>query len=246
MRLDQALVQRGLLESREKAQRAILAGQVRLNGQVGRKSSDKVKDGDAVELVAKDRFVSRGGHKIEHALTHFQINPAGLTCIDIGSSTGGFTDCLLQHGATRVYAVDVGKGQLAWTLRQDPRVVVMEETNARFLTAAAFGPEFAGAELLVADCSFISLRKVLPPVIALLKPGGRIAALIKPQFEAGREEASRGAGVITDPIVHERVISELHVFAEKELKLRWSGLTESPLLGPAGNKEFLVLLEKTA
>ena len=114
MRLDQALVQRGLLESREKAQRAILAGQVRLNGQVGRKSSDKVKDGDAVELVAKDRFVSRGGHKIEHALTHFQINPAGLTCIDIGSSTGGFTDCLLQHGATRVYAVDVGKGQLAW------------------------------------------------------------------------------------------------------------------------------------
>ncbi len=246
MRLDQALVQRGLLESREKAQRAILAGQVRLNGQVGRKSSDKVKDGDAVELVAKDRFVSRGGHKIEHALTHFQINPAGLTCIDIGSSTGGFTDCLLQHGATRVYAVDVGKGQLAWTLRQDPRVVVMEGMNARFLTAAAFGPEFSGAELIVADCSFISLRKVLPPVIALLKPGGRIAALIKPQFEAGREEASRGAGVITDPVVHERVIRELHEFAETELNLRWSGLTESPLLGPAGNKEFLVLLEKTA
>ncbi len=246
MRLDQALVQRGLLESREKAQRAILAGQVRLNGQVGRKSSDKVKDGDAVELVAKDRFVSRGGHKIEHALTHFRINPAGLTCIDIGSSTGGFTDCLLQHGAARVYAVDVGKGQLAWTLRQDPRVVVMEETNARFLTAAVFGAEFVGAELIVADCSFISLRKVLPPVIALLKPGGRIAALIKPQFEAGREEASRGAGVITDPIVHERVIRELHEFAEIELKLRWSGLTESPLLGPAGNKEFLVLLEKTA
>ena len=246
MRLDQALVQRGLLESREKAQRAILAGQVRLNGQVGRKSSDKVKDGDAVELVAKDRFVSRGGHKIEHALTHFQINPAGLTCIDIGSSTGGFTDCLLQHGATRVYAVDVGKGQLAWTLRQDPRVVVMEQTNARFLNAAAFGPEFSGAELIVADCSFISLRKVLPPVIALLKRGGRIAALIKPQFEAGREEASRGAGVITDPVVHERVIGELHEFAETELKLRWSGLTESPLLGPAGNKEFLVLLEKTA
>lgn len=246
MRLDQALVQRGLLESREKAQRAILAGQVRLNGQVGRKSSDKVKDGDAVELVAKDRFVSRGGHKIEHALTHFQINPAGLTCIDIGSSTGGFTDCLLQHGATRVYAVDVGKGQLAWTLRLDPRVVVMEGMNARFLTPAAFGPEFSGAELIVADCSFISLRKVLPPVIALLKPGGRITALIKPQFEAGREEASRGAGVITDPIVHERVISELHEFAETELNLRWSGLTESPLLGPAGNKEFLVLLEKTA
>ena len=246
MRLDQALVQRGLLESREKAQRAILAGQVRLKGQVARKSSDKVKDGDAVELVAKDRFVSRGGHKIEHALTEFRISPAGFICIDIGSSTGGFTDCLLQHGATRVYAVDVGKGQLAWTLRQDQRVVVMEETNARFLTAAAFGADFAGADLIVADCSFISLRKVLPPVIALLKPTGRIAALIKPQFEAGREEASRGAGVIKDPAVHERVIAELHAFAETELKLRWSGLAESPLLGPAGNKEFLVLLEKTA
>ena len=246
MRLDQALVQRGLLESREKAQRAILAGQVRLNGQVGRKASDKVKDGDAVELTARDRFVSRGGHKIEHALTRFQIDPTGLTCIDIGSSTGGFTDCLLQLGASRVYAVDVGKAQLAWTLRQDPRVVVMEGTNARFLTAAAFGPGFTGADLIVADCSFISLRKVLPPVIALLRPAGRIAALIKPQFEAGREEASRGAGVITDPVVHERVIAELHVFAETELGLRWSGLTESPLLGPAGNKEFLVLLEKTA
>lgn len=246
MRLDQALVQRGLLESREKAQRAILAGQVRLNGQVARKSSDKVKDADAVELAAKDKFVSRGGHKIEHALTHFQIAPTGLTCIDIGSSTGGFTDCLLQHGATRVYAVDVGKGQLAWSLRQDPRVVVMEETNARFVTPASFGADFAGADLIVADCSFISLRKVLPPVIALLKPTGKIAALIKPQFEAGREEASRGAGVITDPAVHERVITELRAFAENELKLRWSGLTESPLLGPAGNKEFLVLLEKTA
>ncbi len=246
MRLDQALVQRGLLESREKAQRAILAGQVRLNGQVGRKASDKVKDGDAVELAAKERFVGRGGHKIEHALTHFQINPTGLDCIDIGSSTGGFTDCLLQHGASRVYAVDVGKGQLAWTLRQDPRVVVMEGTNARFLTATAFGHGFTGADLVVADCSFISLRKVLPPVIALLRPAGRIAALIKPQFEAGREEASRGAGVITDPVVHERVIAELHFFTETELGLRWSGLTESPLLGPAGNKEFLVLLEKTA
>lgn len=246
MRLDQALVQRGLLESREKAQRAILAGQVRLNGQVARKSSDKVKDADAVELAAKDKFVSRGGHKIEHALTHFQVSAAGLTCIDIGSSTGGFTDCLLQHGATRVYAVDVGKGQLAWSLRQDPRVVVMEETNARFITPASFGQDFSGADLIVADCSFISLRKVLPPVIALLKPTGKIAALIKPQFEAGREEASRGAGVITDPAVHERVITELHSFAETELKLRWSGLTESPLLGPAGNKEFLVLLEKTA
>ncbi len=246
MRLDQALVQRGLLESREKAQRSILAGQVRLNGQVARKSSDKVKDGDSVELTAKDKFVSRGGHKIEHALTSFHIEPAGFTCIDLGSSTGGFTDCLLQRGAARVFAVDVGKGQLAWTLRQDPRVVVMEETNARFITRVAFGPDFAGADLVVADCSFISLRKVLPAAIALLKPAGRIAALIKPQFEAGREEASRGAGVITDPAVHERVIAELRSFAENELKLRWSALAESPLLGPAGNKEFLVLLEQTA
>jgi 23S rRNA (cytidine1920-2'-O)/16S rRNA (cytidine1409-2'-O)-methyltransferase len=246
MRLDQALVQRGLIESREKAQRAVLAGQVRINGQSARKSSDTVRDGDELSLAEKERFVSRGGHKLEHALKHFQIEVRGLVAIDLGASTGGFTDCLLQNGAAKVYAVDVGQGQLAWTLRNDPRVVVMEKTNARTLGPAGFPQPFSAVDLVVADCSFISLKKILPAAQALVKPGGRIVALVKPQFEAGREEVSRGEGVITDPEVHQRVVAELREFAETALRLRWLGVAESPLLGPAGNKEFLALLETTA
>lgn len=237
------MVERGLCESREKAKRAIMAGEVRINQRVARKPSDSVKPDEEVTLAAPERFVSRGGFKLEHALHHFQLDVSGQTAIDLGASTGGFTDCLLQHGAVKVYAVDVGQGQLAWKLRNDPRVVVMERTNARELTPAKFPPPFVPADLAVIDCSFISLRKILPPAVALLRPSGRIVALIKPQFEAGKAEADRGAGVIRDPAIHQRVVGELNQFVAARPSLRWLGVTESPVLGPAGNKEFLVLLE---
>ena len=244
-RLDQALVERGLCESRERAKRAILAGQVRINNQSARKPSDTVKPGDAIALDAGEKYVSRGGHKLEHALRHFRLDVAGLTALDLGASTGGFTDCLLQHGAARVFAIDVGRGQLAWKLRQDPRVVVMERTNARHLTAAQMPSPYFPANLAVIDCSFISLRNILPAAIDLLQPAGKIIALIKPQFEAGKAEADRGRGVIRDPGVHERVVAELREFVRGRPGLRWRGVAESPLPGPAGNKEFLVLIEKT-
>jgi 23S rRNA (cytidine1920-2'-O)/16S rRNA (cytidine1409-2'-O)-methyltransferase len=244
LRLDQALVDRGFFPSREKASRAILAGKVRVSGRLAAKASDPVKHGDELVLTEPERYVSRGGYKLEHGLRHFGIEVRGLTAIDLGASTGGFTDCLLQHGAALVYAVDVGRGQLAWKLRGDPRVVVMEKTNARSLTPASFPPPFAGADLVVADCSFISLKIILPPAVALLRRSGRILALVKPQFEAGKAEADRGAGVITDPAIHARVLRELQDFAGAKTPLRWRGETASPLLGPAGNREFLILLDK--
>lgn len=246
IRLDQALVERGLCESRERAKRAILAGQVRINAQTARKASDAVKPADALALDAPEKFVSRGGHKLEHALLHFKLNVAGATAIDLGASTGGFTDCLLQNGAAKVFAVDVGQGQLAWKLRKDKRVVVMEKTNARHLKIAQMPQPFAPADLAVIDCSFISLRKILPTAIALLKPNGKIIALVKPQFEAGKAEADKGRGVITDSAVHERVLDELEKFVATQGGLNWRGTVESPLLGPAGNKEFLTLIEKTS
>jgi len=243
-RLDQALVERGICESREKAKRAIMAGQVEINDRIASKPSDPVKPADQLRLLAADKFVSRGGFKLEHALDHFHLEVTGLTAIDVGASTGGFTDCLLQRGAAKVYAVDVGQGQLAWKLRQDPRVVVMEKVNARNLKPAGFPPPFRPADLAVIDCSFISLRKILPPAVALLRASGKVVALIKPQFEAGKEEAGKGAGVIRDPEIHRRVLRELNDFVNRLAGLRWSGVTESPLLGPAGNKEFLALIEK--
>jgi 23S rRNA (cytidine1920-2'-O)/16S rRNA (cytidine1409-2'-O)-methyltransferase len=245
-RLDQALVDRGLCESRERAKRAIIAGQVRINAQSAHKPSDSVKPDDQITLDADEKYVSRGGHKLEHALRHFQLDVAGFTALDLGASTGGFTDCLLQHGAAKVFAVDVGRGQLAWKLRHDPRVVVMEKTNARHLIAAQFPQPFTPADLAVIDCSFISLRNILPAAIALLRPNGRIVALIKPQFEAGKAEADKGRGVISDPSVHERVLNEVQEFVRAQPGLRWRGVVESPLLGPAGNKEFLALIEKTS
>lgn len=238
-------MERGLCDSREKAKRAIMAGQVLVNGQPARKPSDSVKAGDALSLATAERYVSRGGAKLEAALKGFALDVTGLCVVDLGASTGGFTDCLLQHGAQRVVAVDVGQGQLAWKLRQDARVVVMEKTNARSLTPGHFPPPFVPFDLAVADCSFISLRKIIPPVVALLKPGGKIVALIKPQFEAGKTEVDRGAGVIRDPAIHERVLRELETFVGSLADLRWRQVTESPLLGPAGNKEFLVLIEKS-
>ena len=261
IRVDQALVERGLCESREKAKRAVMAGTVKINEHPARKPSDTVKPDDQLTLLVPEKFVSRGGFKLEHALAHFHISPAGQTAIDLGASTGGFTDCLLQHGATKVFAVDVGQGQLAWKLRRDSRIVVMEKTNARALKPANFP---APADLIVIDCSFISLQKILPAAVALLRPSGKIIALLKPQFEAGKAEVDKGAGVITDPAIHERVQRELEQFVGsfefpvsgfelktnatpglKNSKLVWRGVTESPLLGPAGNKEFLVLIEKT-
>jgi 23S rRNA (cytidine1920-2'-O)/16S rRNA (cytidine1409-2'-O)-methyltransferase len=243
-RLDQALVDLGLCESREKAKRAIIAGQVKVNEQVARKPSDPVRDADQVALMAPEKFVSRGGFKLEHGLEHFKLEVNGLKAIDLGASTGGFTDCLLQRGAAKVYAVDVGRGQLAWKLRRDARVVVMEKTNARELKPEKFPQPFVPADLVVIDCSFISLRKILPAAVALLRLGGKIVALIKPQFEAGKREADLGAGVIRDPAIHERVLRELSEFTASQSGLHWVGVTESPLLGPAGNKEFLVLIEK--
>lgn len=245
-RLDQALVERSLCGSREKAQRAILAGTVRVNGQTAHKASDRVRPGDTVEVEAPEKYVSRGGHKLERALDFFELDVSGLAVADVGASTGGFTDCLLQRGAARVFAVDVGSGQLAWKLRQDSRVTVMDKTNARELAASAFPQPFRPLDMAAIDCSFISLRKILPAVIALVAPSGKIVALVKPQFEAGKEEADRGAGVITDPAVHGRVLAELEAFAGGLGGLAWRGVTESPLLGPAGNKEFLVLIEKVS
>lgn len=222
-----------------------MAAQVRVNGHPARKASEKILPADSLELIAAEKFVSRGGYKLEHALEFFRVAVNGLRAIDLGASTGGFTDCLLQRGAAHVCAVDVGQGQLAWKLRRDARVTVMEKTNARTLTPAAFPAPFTPFDIAAIDCSFISLRKILPAAVALLKPAGKIVALIKPQFEAGRAEADRGEGVITDPEVHARVLAEIEHFVGEMPGVRWRGATESPLLGPAGNKEFLALIEKT-
>jgi 23S rRNA (cytidine1920-2'-O)/16S rRNA (cytidine1409-2'-O)-methyltransferase len=246
IRLDQALVERGICDSREKAKRAILAGQVRINSQPAHKASDSVKAEDEISLDVPEKFVSRGGHKLEHALLHFKLDVTGLTALDLGASTGGFTDCLLQNGAAKVFAVDVGQGQLAWKLRQEKRVVVMEKTNARHLKLEQMPKPFSLADLAVIDCSFISLKKILPTTVALLKTDGKIVALVKPQFEAGKTEVDKGRGVITDRAIHERVLKELEEFVAAQNNLAWLGVTESPLLGPAGNKEFLVLIEKTS
>ena len=244
-RLDQVLVERGLCESREKAKRAIMAGRVRVNDQRARKPSQPVRAQDRVAMEAAERYVSRGGYKLEHALRAFALDVRGQTAVDVGASTGGFTDCLLQHGARRVYAVDVGRGQLAWTLRQDPRVVVMERVNARYVRPGDFPAGFEPVDLVVIDCSFISLRRILPAAVALVRRGGRIVVLVKPQFEAGKAEADRGGGVITDPAVHQRVLDELRAFVRTLSGWTWRGETVSPLRGPAGNLEFLVLLENT-
>jgi 23S rRNA (cytidine1920-2'-O)/16S rRNA (cytidine1409-2'-O)-methyltransferase len=242
-RLDQVLVERGLCESREKAKRAILAGQVRINEQLARKPSDAVKLKDQVTLVTPEKFVSRGGLKLEHALDYFQLDVAGLTAIDLGASTGGFTDCLLQHGAVRVYAIDVGKGLLHWKLRTDPRLVVMEQTNARYIERL---PE--PVALVVIDASFISLRILLPVVRRWITPAGgedqpgTLLALIKPQFEAGRQVMAKNRGVIRDPAVHLAVLRELLAFCQAE-GYAVHGLLRSPVLGPKGNIEFLAWLE---
>lgn len=240
VRLDQLLVQRGLASSREKAQALVMAGQVLVSGQVVRKPAFACTAETAVELKEQPRFVSRGGEKLAGALQQFTIDVNGLICLDIGSSTGGFTDCLLQHGAARVYAFDVGTGQMDWRLRQDQRVVVREKFNARHLRPEDI-PEMP--QLAVIDVSFISLKLILPPVVQVLRPDGQIVALIKPQFEAGRDQVGQG-GVVRSTAVHATVIREIVDFSQKTLGLSCRGLGVSPLVGPAGNIEFLIWLKK--
>lgn len=251
IRLDVLLVDKGLADSRAKAQALIMAGQVRIAGQVALKPATTVQPNAQLTVDTGPRFVSRGGEKLEGALKTFSIDVSGFTCADVGASTGGFTDCLLQHGAAKVYAIDVGKGILHWKLRNDPRVVVMEETNARFVESL---PE--KIDLVTVDASFISLKVLLPVIKGWLnlfplssftdegkkKEERKIIALIKPQFEAGKKEVSRGDGVIRDPEIHRRVLLEVLEYAKDEgFGLR--GLVKSSLLGPKGNAEFLVWLD---
>lgn len=239
VRLDTRLVTLGLASSREKAKRLILAGAVRVNGQRAAKPSDLVSEEAALAVEAAEKYVSRGGYKLEAVLKEFHISCDGAVCVDIGASTGGFTDCLLQHGAARVHAVDVGKGQLHWKLRQDKRVVVHDKLNARNITVADIGEP---ADFVTIDVSFISLTKILPSACTLLKPKAKLVALIKPQFEAGRKFVKKG-GVVRESQVHERVKTEIASLATGPLRLRLLCVIESPLLGPAGNKEFLIGLE---
>jgi 23S rRNA (cytidine1920-2'-O)/16S rRNA (cytidine1409-2'-O)-methyltransferase len=237
LRADQLLVDRGLVESRTRAQALILAGKVFSGGRRIDKPGDQLAPDRPLELRGEDHpWVSRGGVKLAHALEHFRIRADGLVCLDVGASTGGFTHVLLAHGAARVYAVDVGHGQLDWGLRNDPRVVVLERTNARYLEAAQV-PEPIG--LLVCDASFIGLRTLLPAPLALCGPDALAVALIKPQFEAGPENVGKG-GVVRDPAVHARVSAAIEAWWGAQPGWRVLGVTPSPITGPEGNREFLI------
>ena len=235
-RLDMEMVERGLSSSRSMAQRVIMAGEVLVDGQLQLKPSFEINKTSTIALANRQRFVSRGGDKLEHALITFKRTELnGLICADVGASTGGFTDCLLHHGVKKIYAIDVGYGQLDWRLRQDERVVVMERTNARLVENL---PDLI--DLVVIDASFISLRSLFPSVKKWLKnPLGEVISLIKPQFEVGREAAAKGKGVIRDSDLHMQVLSEIMVFSQS-LGLVPNQVTNSPLLGPKGNREFLM------
>ncbi len=238
IRLDVLIEQRGLAHSRSLAQRLVMAGSVRVNGQVMLKPSTQVNPADKIDIAEHARFVSRGGEKLLAAIEEFgYIDLTGKICVDVGASTGGFTDCLLQHKAARVYAIDVGYGVLDWKIRNDPRVVVMEKTNARYVT----GYDDL-IDLVVVDASFISLRTLLPVIKTwFINESGLVIALIKPQFEAGRAETARGSGVIRDPLVHIAVLESILTFAQST-GFQVKGLIRSPLTGPKGNIEFLVHL----
>ncbi len=240
-RLDLLLVERGLAKSRQKAQTAILAGDVLVNGEPMLRQASSVPPDAHVELVRAPAYVGRGGDKLAAAVQAFALDVRGAIALDAGASTGGFTDCLLQHGATRVYAVDVGYGQLDYHLREDPRVVVLERTNIRELTElpSLDGHVRVAPGLSTVDLSFIGLEKALPAIIRLLRPGGQIVALVKPQFQAKREEVGKG-GVVKDPQVHAAVLGRIIAWAAAH-GLRFGGLAESTLRGPAGNREFFVL-----
>jgi 23S rRNA (cytidine1920-2'-O)/16S rRNA (cytidine1409-2'-O)-methyltransferase len=235
------LVERGLAATRERARAVILAGQVRVNGATVTKAGTAVApDAEVVVIAPEHPYVSRGGLKLEAALDAFQLDVRGRLGLDIGASTGGFTDVLLQRGAERVVALDVGHGQLDWKLRSDPRVVVIERVNARALTAEQLPGNARSFGIITIDVSFISLRHILPAVPPLLAAGGDVVALVKPQFEAGRGEVGKG-GIVRDPDVHARVIGEIALTADT-LGLRRSGLIESPITGMEGNREFLLHL----
>lgn len=242
-RIDKLLVERGLAESRTKAQAMVMAGIVLINEQRVAKPSDLASPDAQIRVKGADdptsRYVGRGGLKLEAALREFAIDVCGLTCLDVGASTGGFTDCLLQHGAAHVFAVDVGHNQLDWRLRQDPRVSDKEGVNARYLTPEDFDCKF---DLAVMDLSFISLTKVMPAIVPLLGDAGRIITLIKPQFEVGRGEVGSG-GIVRDPEKHQRVIDEV-IQAATKMNLRSAGVIESPIQGADGNREFLSLFER--
>lgn len=239
-RLDIQIVERGLAESRQRAKAYIMAGVVFVDGVREDKAGLKVKRGATIEVREKMRYVSRGGLKLEKAMQQFPISLEEKVCMDVGASTGGFTDCMLQNGASKVYAVDVGYGQFAWKLRQDPRVVCMEKTNIRYLTPDQLADKVAFCSI---DVSFISLTKVLAPILALLEETAEIVALIKPQFEAGREQVEKH-GVVRNPKVHEAVIHQVWEHAVS-LGLKVNGLSFSPIKGPEGNIEYLIYLKRT-
>ena len=247
MRLDLLLVERGLAESRSRAQALIMAGRVHQGSQGADRRLDKAGQElplDA-EITVRGRdhpWVSRGGVKLAHGLREFSIDPMGLICLDVGASTGGFTDVLLQGGAAKIYAVDVGHGQLAWSLRNDDRVVVLERTNARYLTAAEV-PD--AIDLIVCDASFIGLRTVLPGPMALAAPGAALIALIKPQFEVGPALVGKG-GVVRDPALHDEVKSEIAAWLEQQPGWSVLGTATSPIKGPQGNVEFLLAGRKSS
>lgn len=253
IRLDQLLVARGLAETRAKAQALLMAGVVQVNGHPHTKPGTVVDEASTITVAQPLPYVSRGGHKLAHALDTAGLSPAGLVALDVGASTGGFTDVLLQRGAVRVYAVDVGYGQLDWRLRQDERVVPLERTNIRYLEAlplplpllsdATEAPPTSSppqAQCATIDVSFISLRLVLPAVQRLITPDAWIVALVKPQFEAGPQQVGKG-GVVRDPAIHDRVVQGIQD-AARSLGLTPRGLTRSPITGPAGNVEFLLWL----
>lgn len=239
-RADALLVSRGLCDSREQAKRLILAGEVRSGDRIIDKPSTQIAAEAPLEIKEKPRFVGRGGLKLEGALDAFAIDPTGWVCIDVGASTGGFTDCLLQRGAVRVHAVDVGTNQLVWKLRNDPRVIVKEQFNARHMVPADIGEM---CRLAVMDLSFISLTNVLPAVFSVLEPEGTLVCLIKPQFELRREDITRG-GIVRDPALHQQAIEKIRHFVTTEHLCEWRGCIPSPITGMDGNQEFLAWIVK--
>lgn len=242
IRADVALVDRGLVESRAKAQALIMAGVVFSGETKVTKAGQQVKEDQPLEVRGKDHgWVSRGGLKLEKGLKEFSVNPTGMVAIDVGASTGGFTDVLLMGGAAKIFAVDVGRGQLAWKLRNDDRVVVLEKTNARYLTEAEITDV---ADIVVCDASFISLKTVLPAAMGFVKPGGKLIALIKPQFEVGKDNVGKG-GVVRDPELHKAVCDDMTDWLDGLDGWSSKGLTESPIKGPEGNIEFLLYGEKS-
>ena len=241
-RLDQELVTRKLVESRELGKRLILAGKVTVNGHVIDKASDKVRVDDEIMIKEAPKYVSRGGFKLEEALKIFSLNPSNLICLDIGSSTGGFTDCLLQHGAKKVHAYDAGTNQLSWKIRSDPRVLSREKLNCRYLTKNDIDDQI---DLIVIDVSFISLTKILPAAYDIGSSNCSIVTLIKPQFELSRDEVSKG-GIVKDPELHQKSVSKIVNYATTELQLNHAGTTNSPITGTGGNVEFLSHFIKTS